>query len=34
MLTLHPAYLLRAYTLENRRNVMNDMNKVLAKLKK
>lgn len=32
MLTLHPAYLLRAYTLENRRNVMNDMNKVLAKL--
>ena len=34
MLTLPPAYLLRAYTLENRRNVMNDMNKVLAKLKK
>jgi len=34
MLTLHPAYLLRAYTLENRRNVMNDMNKVLAKIKK
>jgi len=34
MLTLHPAYLLRAYTIENRRNVMNDMNKVLAKLKK
>jgi uracil-DNA glycosylase family 4 len=34
MLTLHPAYLLRAYTLENRRNVMNDMSKVLAKLKK
>ncbi len=33
MLTLHPAYLLRAYTIENRRNVMNDMNKVLAKLK-
>ena len=33
MLTLHPAYLLRAYTLENRRNVMDDMNKVLAKLK-
>ena len=32
MLTLHPAYLLRAYTLENRRNVMNDMNKVLEKL--
>ena len=34
MLTLHPAYLLRAYTIENRRNVMNDMNKVLTKLKK
>ena len=34
MLTLHPAYLLRAYTVENRRNVMNDMNKVLTKLKK
>ena len=33
MLTLHPAYLLRAYTLENRRNVMEDMNKVLAKLR-
>ena len=33
MLTLHPAYLLRAYTIENRRNVMNDMNKVLKKLK-
>ena len=33
MLTLHPAYLLRAYTIENRRNVMNDMNKVLTKLK-
>ena len=33
MLTLHPAYLLRAYTLENRRNVMNDMNKVLSKIK-
>ncbi|MBT6602149.1 MAG: uracil-DNA glycosylase [Nitrospina sp.] len=33
MLTLHPAYLLRAYTLENRRNVMSDMHKVLAKLK-
>ena len=33
MLTLHPAYLLRAYTLENRRNVMDDMNKVLAKLR-
>ena len=34
MLTLHPAYLLRAYTLENRRNVMSDMKKVLAKLNK
>ena len=34
MLTLHPAYLLRAYTIENRRNVMDDMNKVLTKLKK
>ncbi len=33
MLTLHPAYLLRAYTLENRRNVMDDMNKVLSKIK-
>ena len=33
MLTLHPAYLLRAYTLENRRNVMDDMNKVLARLR-
>ena len=34
MLTLHPAYLMRAYTLENRRNVMNDMNKVLKLLHK
>ena len=34
MLTLHPAYLLRAYTIENRRNVMADMHKVLTKLKK
>jgi len=25
---------LRAYTIENRRNVMDDMNKVLTKLKK
>ena len=33
MLTLHPGYLLRAYTLENRRNVMDDMDKVLAKLR-
>jgi DNA polymerase len=34
MLTLHPAYLMRAYTLENRRNVMHDMNKVLKLLYK
>ena len=34
MLTLHPAYLMRAYTLENRRNVINDMNKVLQLLHK
>ena len=34
MLTLHPAYLMRAYPLENRRNVMNDMNKVLKLLYK
>jgi DNA polymerase len=34
MLTLQSAYLFRAYTIENRRNVMNDMNKVLTKLKK
>ena len=33
MLTFHPAYLLRFYTLENRRAVMDDMNKVLKKLK-
>ena len=33
MITLHPAYLLRAYTLENRRNIMDDMNQVLEKLK-
>lgn len=34
MLTLHPAYLLRAYTLENRQAVMDDMNQVLDALKK
>ena len=34
MLTFHPAYLLRFYTLENRRAVMEDMNKVLEALKK
>ncbi len=33
MLTFHPAYLLRFYTLENRRAVMDDMSKVLKKLK-
>ena len=33
MLTFHPAYLLRAYTLENRRAVHEDMKKVLAVLK-
>ncbi|KMP12626.1 hypothetical protein UR09_00850 [Candidatus Nitromaritima sp. SCGC AAA799-A02] len=33
MLTFHPAYLLRSYTIENRRNVMDDMNKVLEKLR-
>lgn len=32
MLTFHPAYLLRAYTLENRRHIQNDMKKVLAEL--
>lgn len=32
MLTFHPAYLLRAYTLENRRAVMDDMTQVLEKL--
>lgn len=32
MLTLHPAYLLRAYTLENRRAVQSDMNLVLEAL--
>lgn len=34
MLTLHPAYLLRAYTVENRRAVHDDMKKVLKELKK
>ncbi len=34
MLTLHPAYLLRAYTLENRKAVMDDMTQVLEALKK
>ncbi|CAI2718520.1 Type-4 uracil-DNA glycosylase [Nitrospina watsonii] len=33
MLTFHPAYLLRFYTLENRRAVMEDMQKVLEVLK-
>ncbi len=33
MLTFHPAYLLRAYTLENRQAVMDDMTQVLEKLK-
>ncbi len=33
MLTLHPAYLLRAYTLENRRAVMDDMTQVLNRMK-
>jgi DNA polymerase len=32
MLTYHPSYLIRVYTLENRRAVMDDMNKVLAEL--
>ncbi len=33
MLTFHPAYLLRAYTLENRQAVFSDMKQVLARLK-
>lgn len=33
MLTYHPAYLLRAYTLENRRAVHEDMQKVMEVLK-
>ena len=32
MLTLHPAYLLRAYTIENRKAVHSDMKKVLKEL--
>ena len=32
MLTLHPAYLLRAYTVENRKAVHSDMKKVLKEL--
>ena len=32
MLTLHPAYLLRAYTIENRKAVHDDMKKVLKEL--
>jgi uracil-DNA glycosylase len=34
MLTLHPAYLLRAYTIENRKAVFEDMKKVLKALGK
>jgi len=34
MPTFHPAYLLRFYTVENRRAVLDDMNKVLDRLKK
>ena len=34
MLTYHPAYLLRAYTLENRKAVFDDMQKVLKFLRK
>ncbi|MFQ5443351.1 MAG: uracil-DNA glycosylase family protein [Nitrospinales bacterium] len=33
MLTFHPAYLLRFYTVENRRAVLEDMHKVLEALK-
>jgi len=32
MLTFHPSYLLRFYTLENRRAIQSDMNKVLKAL--
>jgi DNA polymerase len=32
MPTFHPAYLLRAYTQENRRKVWSDMQAVLAKV--
>jgi uracil-DNA glycosylase len=34
MLTLHPSYLIRFYTLENRKAVHDDMKKVLKELKK
>ena len=34
MLTFHPAYLLRAYTIENRKAVHNDMKMVLKELNK
>jgi DNA polymerase len=34
MLTLHPSYLIRFYTLENRKAVHEDMKKVLRELKK
>ena len=34
MLTFHPAYLLRFYTLENRKAVLDDMKKVLEALGK
>ncbi len=34
MLTLHPSYLIRFYTLENRKAVHEDMKKVLKELKK
>lgn len=34
MLTFHPAYLLRSYTLENRKAVHDDMKKVLEALEK
>jgi DNA polymerase len=34
MLTLHPAYLLRSYTIENRKAVFEDMKKVLKALGK
>lgn len=33
MLTFHPAYLLRFYTMENRRAILSDMKKVLEMLK-
>lgn len=34
MLTFHPSYLIRFYTMENRKAVMDDMTKVLKALKK